>query len=80
MLDKEAWPITGATFALMRAQQDRPAVGAEVLKYFQWSYHNGSAIASAAGYVPLPDKTVNLLGDVWKQIKDANGKSVLVSQ
>ena len=41
---KATWPITGASFILMHKVQDNPANGAEVLKFFDWSYTNGSLI------------------------------------
>src|SRR5438270_8240778 len=38
---KDSWPITGASFILMQKAQDKPAVGHEVLKFFDWSFKNG---------------------------------------
>src|SRR5688500_7488525 len=36
-----AWPITGASFILVHAKQDKPENGREVLKFFEWSFKNG---------------------------------------
>ncbi|MDE2610439.1 MAG: phosphate ABC transporter substrate-binding protein PstS, partial [Burkholderiales bacterium] len=35
---KNAWPIVGATFVLLHTKQDKPVQGAEVLKFFDWSF------------------------------------------
>jgi len=75
---KEAWPITGATFILMHKQQDKPAQGAEALKFFEWSYKNGAKMAEELDYVALPDSLVKLIHTSWASIKDASGKPVLI--
>ena len=72
-----AWPITGATFILMHTVQDKPAQGAEVLKFFDWAYKNGNKMAIDLDYVPLPTSVVKLIHTTWtKTIKDAAGKPV----
>ncbi len=74
---KDAWPITAATFILMHKTQDKPAQGAEVLKFFDWSYKNGSKMAAELEYVPLPEATIKLIANsAWTQVKDAAGKPV----
>jgi phosphate transport system substrate-binding protein len=72
-----AWPITGASFILMHARQDKPQNAAEVLKFFDWSFQNGRAMAQELDYVPLPDPVIVIVEDAWKaQIRDAAGKPV----
>ncbi len=72
-----SWPITGATFILVCKQQDHPEVGAEVLKFFDWAYANGDAMAEELDYVPMPDSVVKLVEQVWQQeIEDGSGKPV----
>jgi len=74
---KGSWPITAASFILMYTNQADPAKGAEVLKFFDWSFKNGDKMASELDYVALPDQVVNLIQDAWKkQIKGANGQPV----
>ena len=73
---KEAWPITGATFILMHAKQDKPANGTEVLKFFNWAYANGGKTASDLDYVPLPASVVALIQKSWGEIKDTGGKAI----
>jgi len=74
---KTAWPITGASFILMHVKQDKPQNAAQVLKFFDWSFHNGQKLAEELDYVPLPDGVTRVIADAWKaQIKDAGGKTV----
>ncbi|MEC5386949.1 phosphate ABC transporter substrate-binding protein PstS [Uliginosibacterium sp. H3] len=73
---KESWPITSATFILMHKSQDKPAQGAEVLKFFDWAYKNGNKMAEELEYVPLPDATTKLVRTSWDGVKDAAGKPV----
>jgi phosphate transport system substrate-binding protein len=73
---KEAWPISGATFILMHAKQDKPANGTEVLKFFNWAYTNGAKTAADLDYVPLPANVVALIQKSWGEIKDTSGKSI----
>ena len=73
---KDAWPISGATFILMHAKQDKPANGTEVLKFFNWAYANGGKTAADLDYVPLPPTVVALIQKSWGEIKDAGGKAI----
>lgn len=73
---KDAWPITGATFILMHKLQDKPAQGAEVLKFFEWAYKNGGKTAEELEYVALPDSLVKQIQASWANLKDNTGKSV----
>jgi phosphate transport system substrate-binding protein len=50
----KSWPITGATFILMHAKQDKPAQGESVKKFFEWAYKNGDTTAEGLDYVPMP--------------------------
>ncbi|MEN9492251.1 MAG: putative phosphate-binding periplasmic protein, partial [Pseudomonadota bacterium] len=58
--------------------QDKPAQGAEALKFFDWAYKNGGKMALELDYVALPADTVKLINASWAQIKDAAGKPVFV--
>jgi phosphate transport system substrate-binding protein len=74
---KASWPISGATFILVHKVQDKPASGAEVLKFFDWAYQNGDDLATKLDYVPLPANLVTLIQSAWKkQVKDASGKAL----
>jgi phosphate transport system substrate-binding protein len=74
---KTSWPITGATFILMHKVEANPANAKEVLKFFDWSYKNGTAMAIELDYVPLPATVIKLVEDSWKaNVKDSAGKAV----
>ncbi|QEZ47133.1 phosphate ABC transporter substrate-binding protein PstS [Cupriavidus oxalaticus] len=74
---KDAWPIAGATFILVHKSQEKPAQGAEVLKFFDWAYKSGANMAADLDYVPLPESVVNQIRSTWKtSVKDASGKAL----
>jgi phosphate transport system substrate-binding protein len=74
---KNAWPITGATFAIMHKTQADAAKGKEVLKFFDYAFKNGAGAAEELDYVPMPASVAKLVEDAWKsQLKDASGKAV----
>jgi phosphate transport system substrate-binding protein len=72
-----AWPITGASFVLVHRQQKDGATGRAVLRFFDWSYRNGSAAAKELGYIPMPASVVELVEKTWeKDLKDAAGEKL----
>lgn len=73
---QDAWPITAATFILVPSNPEDPARTAEVLKFFDWAYENGDALATELDYVPLPDSVVREIRAEWKRVVDPAGKSV----
>ncbi len=73
---KESWPITGATFILMHAKQDKPAQASAALKFFEWAYTQGDKMASDLEYVALPDAVKALVRKQWGAIKGADGSAV----
>jgi phosphate transport system substrate-binding protein len=74
---KSSWPITGATFILLHKAQVDSAKGKEVLKFFDWSYKNGVAMAADLDYVAMPAAVVKSVQDAWKsQVKDSSGKEI----
>ena len=74
---KSSWPITGASFILMHKTQADTAKGKEVLKFFDWAFKNGGAMATELEYVAMPAPVVKQVQDAWKaQLKDASGKAV----
>jgi len=67
-----AWPIAGATFILVYKHPQDPAKLKEVLAFFQWDYANGSQMAEALDYVPLPPATVQAIMKSWHENIDAS--------
>ena len=70
----KAWPITGASFILMHAKQEKPEAGREVLKFFEWAFKNGAPMATELDYVPMPEPVVKQIQAAWKNVKDASGR------
>ncbi|MBX3651238.1 MAG: phosphate ABC transporter substrate-binding protein PstS [Burkholderiales bacterium] len=65
----DAWPISGATFALMYKDPANKAASNEVLKFFDWAFKNGKQMALELDYVPLPDALTKAITEkVWTQI------------
>ncbi|WP_176046472.1 phosphate ABC transporter substrate-binding protein PstS [Burkholderia sp. BCC1644] len=74
---KDAWPVVGATFVLLHAKQEKPAQGAETLKFFDWAFRAGNQTAADLDYITLPDSVVSEIRTQWKtKIKDASGKAL----
>lgn len=74
---KDSWPITGATYILMYKQQDKPANGSNTLKFFNWAFTNGDAMADELDYVPLPAAVKELVRKQWTDnLKDTAGKAI----
>ncbi len=74
---KATWPITGASFILMHKAQAEAEKGKEVLKFFDWAFKNGGAMATELEYVALPVPVTKLIEESWKaKIKDAAGKAI----
>ena len=61
-----AWPIVSATFILLPRDPKDPARSANVTKFFDWAYANGSAIASGLEYIPLPKSVQDAVRASWK--------------
>ena len=70
----KSWPITGASFILVHAKQEKPDSGREVLKFFDWSFRNGQGAAAELDYVPIPEAVVKQIQAAWKGITDNAGK------
>jgi phosphate transport system substrate-binding protein len=72
----EAWPITGATFILVKTKQEDAAKGREVLAFFDWCYKNGDAAAQQLDYLPMPAAVKDMVRKSWTRITGPDGKPV----
>jgi phosphate transport system substrate-binding protein len=62
----------------MHKSQDKPDKAVATLKFFDWAFKNGAKAAVEMEYVPIPDKTVTLIHDMWKRdIKSASGGTAI---
>lgn len=73
---KAAWPISGATFILVHAKQEKPAQGAAVLKFFNWALQEGDASAVALDYVPMPKVAKTAIEKTFAKVTDSAGKPI----
>jgi phosphate transport system substrate-binding protein len=73
---KDSWPITGATFIMMHAKQDKPAQAAAALRFFDWAFKNGDKVADELDYVPMPDAVKSTIRQQWAKIVDTSGSPV----
>ncbi len=65
-----AWPISTASFILMYKQPADKAAANETLKFFDWAFKNGKAMAAELDYVALPDAlTEQIRKRVWSQVQ-----------
>ena len=60
-----SWPITGASFILVRTKQERNDRTRQVMQFFDWAFKHGKAVALALDYVPVPDSAVDLIDRAW---------------
>ena len=74
---KQSWPMTAATFVVIEQVPAVPENVAATLKFFDWAYRQGDAIAVELGYVPLPDSVADLVRSAWKvEIKNRAGQAL----
>ena len=64
---KDSWPATGASFIIMHKQQADALTGRAILKFFDWSWKNGSKMSEELEYVHLPQSVIKLNQDLWKR-------------
>lgn len=73
-LGHESWPITTATYILLARNPVEVKGTEETLKYFDWTFRNGGALAQNLGFVSIPAELIQNVRNSWKtQIKDRTG-------
>lgn len=63
----DSWPITAASFILIKKQPRDVAQARTVQDFFGWAFDQGRDIARALDYVPLPDEVVGQITELWAQ-------------
>ena len=71
-----SWPITGASFILLRKNLPDEAKAKTMLKFFDWCYRHGADTARKLMYVPLPMKVVKLVEGMWSRELTSGGKKL----
>jgi phosphate transport system substrate-binding protein len=68
---KKSWPITGASFILLRTEDTYADKNKEVCQFFDWAFKNGQEMATTLHYIPLPASLVTLIEKAWQDHKIA---------
>ncbi|MHB1669064.1 MAG: phosphate ABC transporter substrate-binding protein PstS [Thiomonas sp.] len=71
-----AWPITSGTFVLVHKVSDKPEQTDAVLKFFNFGFDKGDAIAEQLQYIPMPDSVKAQIRKEWAGIKTTSGQAV----
>jgi len=73
----DSWPITAASFILLKKQQKHLPQAQAVFEFFHWVFSQGSAIAHELHYVPLPQELVRQIYTLWaNEITDSQGQAI----
>lgn len=64
---ERSWPITGASFIIMRKHQQESEASRRTLEFFDWAYHEGGEIAEQFDYVPIPANIVVEIEKSWER-------------
>lgn len=73
------WPIVSPTFILLPKSSNEPAKTAAVIKFFDWAYRNGDAMARELEYIPLPASATTAVRAAWQaELKGPNGQPISI--
>ncbi|WP_298727006.1 phosphate ABC transporter substrate-binding protein PstS [uncultured Ferrovibrio sp.] len=75
-----SWPITGASFILMHKNPQDAASAAEALKFFDWAFKSGEAMADELDYVAMPQNVADLVRKAWSSQIQSGGKPLFAAQ
>ena len=64
---RESWPIVGTTFILMQQDAAHTKQAMRTIQFFNWAFYQGGRVASALGYVPLPEALIRQIQQSWRQ-------------
>ena len=70
-----SWPITGASFVLVKKSTGDYASAHGMFQFWDYAYKSGRGAASALQYVSMPTKVVSAVEKVWHAQVKAGGKA-----
>ena len=74
----KSWPIVSPTFILLPKDPKDATRSANVMKFFDWAFTNGTKLAEELEYIPLPKSVQDAVRAAWKtQVKGPDGKPVM---
>lgn len=62
---EKSWPITAASFILIRKKEGKPEATQNVVKFFDWAFAKGQDAAAELDYVPIPEDVVKSIQHKW---------------
>ena len=65
----KAYPISGATWLLVYAEQKDHAKGEKLVQFLKWAYSDGEKLAPSLDYAPLPDSVITRALEKVQSIK-----------
>jgi len=71
-----SWPLSMASFVLVRKLSEQPERTREALKYFKYSLRYGGLNTVQYDFIPLPDSLTSMVRSSWKSIVDDKGAPV----
>ena len=72
----DSWPIVSPTFILLPKDPKDAAHSADVMRFFDWTYKSGGAIAEQLDYIPLPASVQDAVRAAWKKDVMSGGQPV----
>ena len=72
-----SWPLSMASYVLMRNKSENREHVLEALKYFKYSFRYGGLKAIQSDFIPLPDSVKKEIRISWSSIVDAQGVPVV---
>ena len=71
-----SWPIVTPTFVLLPKDPKDMTRSAAVMRFFDWAYKNGGAVAQQLGYVPLPATVQDKVRSAWRSQVSIDGRPI----
>jgi phosphate transport system substrate-binding protein len=63
----DSWPIVAPTFILIPTNPTDATRSANVRRFFDWAFVNGSKLAAELEYIPLPNSVHDAIRAAWRQ-------------
>jgi phosphate transport system substrate-binding protein len=71
-----SWPIVSPTFILLPTNPTDGQRSLNVMRFFDWAFRNGDAMAKELEYIPLPAAVHNAVRNAWRTQVRFNGQPV----
>lgn len=73
----QSWPIVSPTFIMIARNPADAARAANVVKFFDWAFRDGSKLAEELEYIPLPATVQDAVRAAWaRDVAGPNGQPI----